>query len=157
MELKNVKVGPKSGTIGPKFDKSGTFSYQFQYILARRAKMHWNWSLKFPDWSHLGPIWPTLDGAKPTIPDITPESTRSKIQHFKRLSLPPGAVSKCQEGQLTWANSNASPVTLIQSVSLVPVSHTVSSYLHNIPFILWMKWLKCPRVLRLRCYSRSVR
>ena len=30
--------------IDPKWDKSGTFKDQFQYILARWAKMYWNWS-----------------------------------------------------------------------------------------------------------------
>ena len=28
--------------IGPKWDKSGLFKDQFQYILARRDKMYWN-------------------------------------------------------------------------------------------------------------------
>ena len=34
----------KLGQIGPKWGKSGTFKDQFQYILARRDKMFWNWS-----------------------------------------------------------------------------------------------------------------
>ena len=32
--------GPKVGQIGPKWDKSGKFSDQIQYILAHRAKMY---------------------------------------------------------------------------------------------------------------------
>ena len=31
----------------------GTFYDQFEYILAPRAKMYWNWSLKLPNLSHL--------------------------------------------------------------------------------------------------------
>ena len=35
-----TKFGPKVGQIGPKWDKSGKFSDQIQYILARCAKMY---------------------------------------------------------------------------------------------------------------------
>ena len=34
-----TRFGPKVGQIGPKWDKSGKFSDQIQYILAHRAKM----------------------------------------------------------------------------------------------------------------------
>ena len=36
----------------------GLFKITFQYILALGS---WNWSLKVPYLSHLGPIWPNLD------------------------------------------------------------------------------------------------
>ena len=35
-----TRIGPKVGQIGPKWDKSGKFSDQIQYILAHRAKMY---------------------------------------------------------------------------------------------------------------------
>ena len=35
-----TRFGPKVGQIGPKWDKSGKFSDQIQYILARCAKMY---------------------------------------------------------------------------------------------------------------------
>ena len=35
-----TRSGPKVGQIGPKWDKSGKFSDQIQYILAHRAKMY---------------------------------------------------------------------------------------------------------------------
>ena len=35
-----TRFGPKVGQIGPKWDKSGKFSDQIQYILAHRAKMY---------------------------------------------------------------------------------------------------------------------
>ena len=61
--------------------KSGTFEYQFQFILSRRvrgtklvlfkisfqniltqrAKMYWNMIWKSPGFSHMGPIWPILE------------------------------------------------------------------------------------------------
>ena len=36
----DTRFGPKVGQIGPKWDKSGKFSDQIQYILAHRAKMY---------------------------------------------------------------------------------------------------------------------
>ena len=35
-----TRFGPKVGQIGPKWDKSGKFSDQIQYMLARCAKMY---------------------------------------------------------------------------------------------------------------------
>ena len=52
-----VKFTSKLGQIGPKWDKSGSFYDQFQYILARRAKMYWKWSLKSPRFVPSYPIW----------------------------------------------------------------------------------------------------
>ena len=48
-----TRFGPKVGQIGPKWDKSGKFSDQIQYILAHRAKMYWIWSEKILDLSHI--------------------------------------------------------------------------------------------------------
>ena len=44
-----TRFGHKMGQIGSKWDLSGNFSDQIQYILARRAKMYWTWSEKFPE------------------------------------------------------------------------------------------------------------
>ena len=49
------------GQIDPKWDQSGAFSDQISVHLARGAKCTEIWSEKAPDWSHLGPIWPTFE------------------------------------------------------------------------------------------------
>ena len=49
LSLPGVRFGPILGQIGPKSDKSGTFS---DFC----AKIIWIWSEKSPDLSHLGPI-----------------------------------------------------------------------------------------------------
>ena len=61
------RFGSKLGQIGPKWDKSGSFSDQISVYLARRAKCTEIWSEKAPDFSHLGPIWPTLE---PNLPSL---------------------------------------------------------------------------------------
>ena len=38
--IRDVRFGSKVAQIGPKWEKSGAFSDQIQYILARRAKMY---------------------------------------------------------------------------------------------------------------------
>ena len=42
-----TRFGHKMGQIGPRWDKSGTFSIQITVHLAQRAKMYWNLTHKF--------------------------------------------------------------------------------------------------------------
>ena len=67
----DVKVGPKLGQIGAKWDKCETSKISFQYILPLRAKMSWKLIFKSPRFVpfYLGAIWPNL-GATLTSLDI---------------------------------------------------------------------------------------
>ena len=50
---RELRHSPNVGHITPKWDKSGDFSDQIQYILAHRVKRYWIWSKKkSPDLSH---------------------------------------------------------------------------------------------------------
>ena len=66
--IMNGRFGSKVGQIGPKWDKSGTFSDQISVHLARSSQMYWNLIWKSPGFV---PFWANLThfGAKSTIPD----------------------------------------------------------------------------------------
>ena len=67
--VQDVGVGTKLGLIGPQMGQIWDFLRSVSVHFGARAKMHWNWSLKFPDLSHLGPNWPYLD-AKFDVPAL---------------------------------------------------------------------------------------
>ena len=97
---RDVRVGHKMGQIGHKWDKSGTFYDQFQYILVRRSKMYWILILKR--------IWIILC---PTLTSVE-----------WRLSTDNQSMVAGSRVTLTRSLS-ALPVQLITSVSRVQLEH----------------------------------
>ena len=60
-----TRFRPKVGQIGPKWDKSVNFQIR---LTEPKCRPYLIWSEKFPDLSHLGPIWLNLGSNLVTVP-----------------------------------------------------------------------------------------